>query len=140
MYKILALNSLISAFSLSALHLDGIRHSDTQVTIQGFLLSGCFLFLSWGKPIERLAKQRPQANIFNFYIITSIFGQFLVHIAALWYVVVQSKSWLPTDWKVDIDNMEDTKYEPNILSNAVYLISISMQVSTFMINYQVLFF
>lgn len=134
MYKILALNCLINAFSLSALYLDGIKHGDTQMTIQGFLIAGCFMFLSWGKPIDRLSRKRPQANIFNLYIMSSILGQFLVHTAALWFVVVEAKKFLPLDWKVDL---EDTKFEPNILNTAVYLISLSMQVSTFMINYQV---
>jgi cation-transporting ATPase 13A1 len=133
MYKILALNSLITAFSLSALYLDGIRYGDTQMTLQGFLLAGCFLFLSWAKPIQRLSKERPQPNIFNWYILLSVLGQFAVHVAALWYVVSEIKWFLPPDWKPDLDS---TKFEPNILNSAVYLISLSMQVSTFLINYQ----
>ncbi len=134
MYKILALNCLITAFSLSALYLDGIKYGDTQVTIQGFLLAGCFLFLSWGKPINRLSRKRPQPNIFNFYILSSVLGQFAVHCYSLWHVVIEAKKLLPEDWKPDL---ESTKFEPNVLNSAVYLISLSMQVSTFLINYQV---
>lgn len=135
MYKILALNCLITAFCLSALYLDGIKYGDTQVTTQGFLLAGCFLFLSWGKPIDRLSKKRPQPNIFNPYILLTVLGQFGIHIVAMWTVVTETKKLLPPDWKPDLD---DHKFEPNLLNTTVYLISLAMQVSTFLLNYQVI--
>ena len=133
MYKILALNCLINAFSLSALYLDNIKHGDTQMTLQGFLISACFMFLSWAKPIQKLSPERPQRNLFNSYILLSIIGQFLVHVSILWAIVVEAKLHLPADWKVDWDN---NQFKPNVLSSAVYLISMTMQISTFMINYE----
>lgn len=91
MYKILALNCLISAFSLSVLYLDGIKYGDWQVTISGMMMAVCFLCISRAKPLEQLSEKRPQTRIFSWYLMTSLLGQFAVHIASLVYVLNLAK-------------------------------------------------
>ncbi|TGO10189.1 hypothetical protein BTUL_0142g00280 [Botrytis tulipae] len=132
MYKILALNCLISAYSLSVLYLEGIKFGDGQVTISGMLMSVCFLSISRAKSVEGLSKERPQPNIFNFYIIGSILGQFAVHIVTLIYIARFCDKIAPRDPDIDLEG----EFAPSLLNSAVYLLQLIQQISTFAINYQ----
>ncbi|KAM5491138.1 putative cation-transporting ATPase 1 [Microsporum audouinii] len=132
MYKILALNCLISAYSLSVIYLDGIKFGDGQVTISGMLMSVCFFFISRAKAVEGLSKERPQPNIFNIYIMGSILGQFAIHIVTLVYISQYVYSIEPRKDKIDLEG----EFEPSLLNSAVYLLQLIQQISTFSINYQ----
>ncbi|KAI4910053.1 hypothetical protein J4E90_007483 [Alternaria incomplexa] len=132
MYKILALNCLISAYSLSVLYLDGIKFGDGQVTISGMMMSVCFLSISRAKTVETLSKERPQHNIFNTYIIGSVLGQFAIHIITLIYVSQYVQRVEPKDPNPDLEK----DFEPSLLNSAIYLLQLIQQISTFAINYQ----
>ncbi|RGP61574.1 atpase [Fusarium sporotrichioides] len=132
MYKILALNCLITAYSLSVLYLEGIKFGDTQYTISGMLMSVCFLSISRARVVEGLSKERPQPNIFNVYIIGSILGQFAVHIATLIYIARLCDRLAPRSDDVDLE----AEFSPSLLNSAVYLLQLIQQISTFAINYQ----
>uniref|UniRef100_A0A158P6R6 Cation-transporting ATPase n=1 Tax=Angiostrongylus cantonensis TaxID=6313 RepID=A0A158P6R6_ANGCA len=125
MFKILALNALISAYSLSALYMDGVRFSDTQATIQGLLLAACFLFVSRSKPLKTLSKQRPMSNIFNAYTLFTVAGQFTIHFGCLLYVVKSAH-------EVNLES----KFTPSVLNTSVYIISMALQICTFAVNYR----
>ncbi|KAJ5888551.1 ATPase P-type K/Mg/Cd/Cu/Zn/Na/Ca/Na/H-transporter [Penicillium taxi] len=132
MYKILALNCLISAYSLSVIYLDGIKFGDGQVTISGMLMSVCFLSISRAKSVEGLSKERPQPNIFNVYIIGSVLGQFAIHIVTLIYITRYVYKIEPRSNDIDLEG----EFEPSLLNSAIYLLQLIQQISTFSINYQ----
>ncbi|KAK0496969.1 endoplasmic reticulum Ca-transporting P-type ATPase [Armillaria luteobubalina] len=131
MYKILALNCLITAYSLSVQYLDGIKYGDYQVTITGMLMSVCFLCISRAKPVDKLSRERPLGNIFNFYVLLSILLQFALHIATLVYITELSRVFEERG-PIDLE----AKFEPSLLNTAIYLLGLSQQVSTFAINFQ----
>ena len=54
MYKILSLNSLISAYTMSALYLDGVKFGDKQATSLGVYLTIIFTMISYSKPLKKL--------------------------------------------------------------------------------------
>ncbi|SPO01543.1 probable SPF1 - P-type ATPase - unknown function [Cephalotrichum gorgonifer] len=132
MYKILALNCLISAYSLSVLYLEGIKFGDGQYTISGILMSVCFLSISRARTVEGLSKERPQPHIFNFYIIGSILGQFAVHIVTLIYIARLCDRLEPRSGDIDLE----AEFAPSLLNSAVYLLQLIQQISTFAVNYQ----
>ncbi|KAJ2163078.1 putative cation-transporting ATPase 1 [Coemansia sp. RSA 552] len=131
MYKILGLTCLVSAYSLSVLHLDGIKFGDWQATIMGALMSVCFLCISKASPLDRLSRERPQPHILTLYMLLTVLGQFAVHVAAMVYVAALARRYESRD-EIDLES----PFEPNLLNTAMYLIQLSQQVSTFAINYQ----
>ncbi|GMM57539.1 ion-transporting P-type ATPase [Maudiozyma humilis] len=132
MYKILALNCLISAYSLSIIYMAGVKFGDGQATASGLLLSVCFLSISRGKPLQKLSKQRPQAGIFNIYIMGSILSQFAIHIATLIYITMEIYKLEPREPKVDLEK----EFAPSLLNTGIFIIQLVQQVSTFAVNYQ----
>ena len=82
--------------------------------------------------MEGLSKERPQHNIFNFYIIGSVLGQFAIHIVTLIYVSQYVQRTEPREPNIDLEK----EFEPSLLNSAVYLLQLIQQISTFAINYQ----
>eukprot|EP01104_Vermistella_antarctica_P000712 TRINITY_DN10837_c0_g1_i1.p1 TRINITY_DN10837_c0_g1~~TRINITY_DN10837_c0_g1_i1.p1 ORF type:complete len:1312 (-),score=284.26 TRINITY_DN10837_c0_g1_i1:16-3951(-) len=133
MFRILALNCLVSAYSLSVLYLEGVKLGDTQMTIIGLLVAVCFLFISKAKPLQKLSARRPTSAVFSLRMLISIFGQFAVHMTCLIFLFAKAKERAKHD-----DSLVDLEadFEPSLVNSVVFLISSAMQVITFAVNYE----
>ena len=68
-----------------------------QATIMGIVVSMCFLFLSFAKPLPGLSAQRPYTTILCPYFFLSVLAQFAVHLTLLVACVHGAQSHMPLD-------------------------------------------
>jgi len=132
MYKILALNSMISAYSMSTLYLDGVKNGDFQMTMLGMAMGILFLLISLSKPLENLSKLRPPKSIFSPSIVISVLLQFTFHFVTLVYIVSATDPFIIRDESTK----PDTDFKPNLKNNVVFLYSWTMTATTFLVNYE----
>jgi len=87
MYKILAVNSLITAFCLSVLTLRGIKLGDVQTAVEAFIMSILSFLMSRFPPSKVLppATFVPVVSVFKRSVLFSIFAQATVHLVLLAY-------------------------------------------------------
>lgn len=131
-YQILALQCLISSYSLSVLYLDGVKYGDTQMTAMGMLGSISFMSVSRSKPLDRLSAVRPLTSIFHPALFISLLGQFTIHLVTMVVAVHGAKQHLPPDHEVNLDG----EFKPGILNTVVFLVSNVQQVTVFVVNLQ----
>eukprot|EP00536_Pseudo-nitzschia_multiseries_P000488 jgi/Psemu1/233650/estExt_Genewise1.C_60115 len=132
MYQIMALQCLISSYSLSVLYLDGVKYGDTQMTAMGMLGSISFMSVSRSKPLDRLSSVRPLTSIFHPALFISLLGQFAIHLSTMMIAVYYAKKNLPPDYEADLDGV----FQPGILNTVVFLVSNVQQVTVFVVNLQ----
>lgn len=85
--------------------------------------------------MKTLARERPLPNIFNLYTLLSVLGQFAIHLTALIYVVNEAHKRIPPKL-VEFADLE-AEFSPNLVNSTVYIMSVTLQIATFAVNYQV---
>lgn len=132
-YKILALNCLVSAYIMSILHISGLKQGDIQMTALGLVNAGLFFFLSRTQPIENLSTVKPPATIFSKAIMVSVFGQFFIHLICLsatmntceQYMVKEHASLIP-----------DGHFQPTLVNTSIFLLSAVININNVVVNYR----
>lgn len=134
MYKILALNCLLTAYSLSVLALKGIKFSDYQSTYMGFVVAFFFLMLSKAEPLKTLNKNKPPYSIFTVQSIISIVGQSVTHLACLTFIMNLTEHYDP----ININKVKslDDPFAPSLINTVIFIFSAINQTINFAVNYQ----
>jgi cation-transporting ATPase 13A1 len=131
-FKILALNCLISAYFMSTLYLKGLKQGDTQMTVSGLASALLFFFLSQSKPLHRIDSSKPQTSVFQKSGAFSVWGQFIVHLICLVSTLKLCESYVHAD---DPSLAVDGKFQPNIINTSMYLLGMTMLINNFVVNY-----
>lgn len=128
----MALQCLISSYSLSVLYLDGVKYGDSQMTAMGLLGTVSFMSVSRSKPLDKLSRVRPLSSIFHPARFSSLLGQFAIHLTVMLVAVHEAKKHLPPGYDPDLDGT----FKPGILNTVVFLVSSVQQVTVFAVNLQ----
>jgi cation-transporting ATPase 13A1 len=134
MFKILASNCLLSAYSLSVLALKGVKFSDYQSTYMGFVVAFFFLMLSKAEPLKKLNKNKPPFSIFSVASSISIVGQALTHLASLFIIIKLTEEYDP----ININTVKslDDPFSPTLMNTIIFVYSALNQTINFVVNYQ----
>jgi cation-transporting ATPase 13A1 len=130
--QITCLTCIISSYSLSVLHLEGVKFSDYQLTLSGMLLMMCHLSLSYSTPLEKISAARPLGSMFHPALFVSLVGQFVLHLICMMAAVNIAKTYLPSDYTQDPKG----KFTPSLVNTVVFLVQTMQQVSVLMVNYK----
>ena len=152
MQQVLALNCLISAYSLSALYLDGVRMGENQLIATGLLLTTASLAFSYARPVQELSHIRPITTIFHPAIWVSIVGQLGMHLACMMYAISLTRNIVSAEEAAILDGeipppeelpppspdgeSITIPFKPSLLNTVVFLIETAQQVSVMAVNYK----
>lgn len=164
--QIMMLESLISAYVLSALSLEGARSSERQMIASSWLLMIAGIAFSYATPVEKMHPERPLRRLFHPAIFFSMVGQALIHLwcmrtavnmataemgpAKLAEVVEfhrrerlrelkeanQAKAQEEGDWMAASMAIWSTPFLPNLLNTCVFLVETSQCVAILLVNYK----
>jgi len=85
--QIMMLECIISAYTLSAISLEGGRSSDRQMMATGWLLSIASMAFAFATPVNKMSKIRPLNSLFHKAVFFSMLGQAAIHLACMVYAI-----------------------------------------------------
>lgn len=156
--QIMMLDSMISAYALSAMSADGTRPSEQQMMASGTLMSVASMAFSFARPLEKMHRVRPLSSCFHPALFASIMGQMIIHLFVMVYIVSLAKEAMGEKALKEvlefeknrhkaIDNLGEEEFEdmwwfmkvpfkPNLLNTMVWLVETSQQVAVLFVNYK----
>ncbi|KAH8581584.1 cation-transporting P-type ATPase [Cryptosporidium sp. chipmunk genotype I] len=132
MYKLMGLNSIVSAFAMSVLAHDGVKFGDFQTTVESIIMSGLFFLVLRNKPAKKLVPQKPPNSIFSPTVFLSFIIQALIHLFVIYFGWKLSYSLMPLNYSTNIDG----PFEPNIINTTMYYLYTACHLACFLSNAQ----
>jgi len=156
--EIMMLESMISAYTLSTMSVDGTRPSEAQMMASGTLLSVASMAFSFARPVDRMHPVRPLASVFNPAIFLSMLGQLVIHLGCMIYVAELAKDIMGPELLQEVIDFEKERnkhiesldedtfnewnwfmsvpFKNNLLNTCCWLVETSQQISVIFVNYK----
>eukprot|EP01068_Selenidium_serpulae_P001554 Selendium_serpulae@DN1699_c0_g1_i1.p1 len=131
MYRLTAVNSIVTAFCISVLTLDGVKLGDVQMSLEMTFVSILFMLISRAKPSQALSADRPACSIFALSVLASIALQTALHLFFLVTAWQMATAHRPPNWVPDVDGL----FKPNLVNTVVFLMMSAQHVAAFIGNY-----
>ncbi|ETV84154.1 hypothetical protein H257_03440 [Aphanomyces astaci] len=136
MYQILAVNCLISSYSLSVLYLDKVKYANSQMIALGMMGTVASVTLSRATPLAELSPVRPIASIFHPALFSSLIGQFALHLGVMVYSTNLAKEYTVEGDTRHQSHIKPNSFEPNVMSTVIFLVNGIQTISVCAVNYK----
>ncbi|CCI46489.1 unnamed protein product [Albugo candida] len=137
MYQILAINCLISSYSLSVLYLDKVKYSNAQMVTLGIVSTVASVTLSRATPLPTLSPVRPLTSIFCPALFLSLAGQFVLHLGCMIYLTNLAKTYLANESiSTSTNALGIAEFKPNVMGTVIFLVNGVQTVSVCAVNYK----
>ncbi len=161
--QIMMLESIIAAYTLSALSLHNARSSERQMMASSWLIMTAAVSFSYASPLDHMHPLRPLRSLFHPAIFVSILGQAAIHIACMtlavhWATEAMGPDKLrevteffkkakaneiardalcgEDDFMCQMQSYWTAPFLPNLLNSVVFLVETSQMISVFFANYK----
>lgn len=159
--QIMMLESIIAAYTLSALSLHNARSSERQMMASSWLIMTAAVSFSYASPLDHMHPLRPLRSLFHPAILLSILGQAVIHIACMtlavqWATEAMGPELLKEvaeffrkakakelenqcgedDYMCQMNAFWAAPFMPNLLNSVVFLVETSQMISVFFANYK----
>lgn len=156
--QIMMLESMISAYTMSTMSVDGTRPSEAQMMASGTLMSVASLAFSFARPVDRMHKVRPISSVFHPSALLSMLGQLAIHLGCMIYIARLAKEIMGPEKVLEIIEFEKDRnkkiegmdedafnawdwflsvpFKPNLLNTCCWLVESSQQIAVILVNYK----
>jgi len=83
--QIMMLECIITAYTLSALSVEGARSSERQMMASSWMLMIASMAFAFATPIDNMSKIRPLSSLFHRAVFVSMLGQAAIHLGCMRY-------------------------------------------------------
>merc|ERR1711920_925189 len=104
--EIMMLESMIAAYTMSTMSVDGTRPSEAQMMASGTLISVASLAFSFAKPLDKMHPVRPLSSVFHPAILFSMLGQLAIHLGCMVYIANLAKDIMGEEAVKEIQEFE----------------------------------